>query len=65
MDCTGTEMFYFRIEVVDIRKQKKWLKYRYDIPVVHVNNEFFCKHVLNSAKLLSKIEAVTTDNNDN
>lgn len=46
-------MFGFNFEEVDITKpeNKKWMKYKYDIPVFHFNGQFIMKHRVDTAKL--------------
>lgn len=45
------------VERVDINSSDVWRKkYKYDIPVIHVNNEYLCKHSLDKQRLLDKFE---------
>ena len=49
---------------VDIKKpeNKKWLKYRYEIPVFHFEDMFFCKNRISKAELVKKIQEFTKAN---
>ncbi|KAJ2799628.1 hypothetical protein H4R20_004360 [Coemansia guatemalensis] len=53
----------FEISEVDIRKpgNERWFdEYKYDVPVIHVNDEFLLWHRVNVADTVAKLKAIET-----
>ncbi|KAJ2525980.1 hypothetical protein EV175_007697, partial [Coemansia sp. RSA 1933] len=51
----------FNFKEVDIRKpgNEAWFEeYKYDIPVIHVNNEFLLWHRVDVAKTVTKLQEI-------
>ncbi|KAI4458441.1 acetyl-coa c-acyltransferase [Holotrichia oblita] len=54
------------LEIVDIMKKGnvRWLRlYRYDIPVLFLNGQYLCKHVLNETLLLQRLRRLEDETN--
>lgn len=61
-DLENTYPGVFRLRVVDIEAKGNEdirKKYRYDIPVLHYQNEFLCQHRLDKAKLNQILEVLS------
>ncbi|KAJ2077964.1 hypothetical protein H4R24_004802 [Coemansia sp. RSA 988] len=53
----------FEISEVDIRKpgNEKWFdEYKYDVPVIHANDEFLLWHRVDVAETVAKLKAIET-----
>ncbi|KAI8324203.1 DUF836-domain-containing protein [Martensiomyces pterosporus] len=51
----------FEIEEVDIKKpgNEQWFEeYKYDVPVIHANNEFLLWHRVNIPETVSKLQEI-------
>lgn len=49
----------FVFKKIDITKNKKYFDlYRYEIPVLHLNGEYLCKHRLNATLLAEKLDEI-------
>ena len=56
---------FFSVKIVDITTTVTYKKkYKYDIPVLHLNGELLCKHSLNQDRLLQKLQ-LHSDTNTN
>lgn len=59
------EPFRHRIvfEKIDITKHEKYFDlYHYDIPVLHLNGEYLCKHRLNARLLAKRLDEIDKRN---
>ena len=49
--------YHFKIETVNIKENQLWKrKYQYDIPVIHVNDQYLCKHSLDLELLHARLK---------
>ncbi|KAJ1994447.1 hypothetical protein GGI25_001501 [Coemansia spiralis] len=56
----------FDISEIDVRKpgNEKWFEeYKYDVPVIHVNDEFLLWHRVDVAETVAKLKAIQSSKN--
>ena len=55
---------HFNINIINIKENQLWKrKYQYDIPVIHVNDQFLSKHSLDLKLLQARLEEVSISTN--
>jgi hypothetical protein len=53
------------METVNIMQNKEWFeKYKYDIPVLHLNGEEICRHFFDENKILMHVQKVLQSKTD-
>lgn len=45
------------VDITDADKREWWSKYKYDIPVLHINDEYWAKHRLHETDALEALQA--------
>lgn len=55
-------IYFEKVDITNEENQKYYDLYRYDIPVLHLNGEYLCKHRLNAQLLDQNLAKLYTDN---